>query len=88
MNNPFSTIYDFLIIIEKKIDLLNEKTKEDPERNYTVEEVAIKLRLTPQSIRKKIHLGIIKANTNTKPFLIPHSSIYDENNNIKKLVRN
>ncbi|CAM3319319.1 MAG: hypothetical protein ACRC8Z_03590 [Empedobacter falsenii] len=82
MNNPFEPLVDLLTKIDQKLDRLNLKTKEEPEKNYTVEEVAIKLRLTPQSIRKKIHLGIIKANTNTKPFLIPHSSIYDENNRL------
>jgi len=82
MNNPFEPLVDLLTKIDQKLDRLNLKTKEEPEKNYTVEEVAIKLHLTPQSIRKKIHLGIIKANMNTKPFLIPHSSIYDENNQL------
>ena len=82
MNNPFEPLVDLLTKIDQKLDRLNLKTKEEPEKNYTVEEVAVKLHLTPQSIRKKIHLGFIKANTNTKPFLIPHSSIYDENNRL------
>lgn len=82
MENPFEILSKQLNQINEKLDYIIEKTKEEPERNYTMEEVAIKLHVTPQTIRKKIHQGIIKANTNTKPFLIPHSSIYDENNKI------
>lgn len=53
MNNPFEPLVDLLTKIDQKLDRLNLKTKEEPEKNYTVEEVAVKLHLTPQSIRKK-----------------------------------
>lgn len=85
MNNPFQPLEDLLIQIDRKLDRLNEKTKELPERNYTVKEVAEILKMTDQTVRKKIELGIIEADTNTKPFLIPHSALYNEQNQLKKL---
>lgn len=84
MNNPFETLQDLLLQIDMKLDKLDKKTQELPERNYTVKEVAIILKMTDQSVRKKIELGLIEADTNTKPFLIPHSSLYTENNQLKK----
>lgn len=84
MNNPFETLQDLLVKIDQKLDKIDEKTKELPERNYTVKEVAEILKMTDQTVRKKIELGLIEADTNTKPFLIPHSSIYNENNQLKK----
>lgn len=85
MNNPFETLQEMLAKIDQKIDRLDQKTKELPERNYTVKEVAQILKMTNQTVRKKIELGIIEADTNTKPFLIPHSALYNENNQLKKL---
>lgn len=84
MYNPFEPLQDLLLRIEEKLDKLDEKTKQLPERNYTVKEVAIILKMTDQSVRKKIELGLIEADTNTKPFLIPHSSLYNEKNQLKK----
>ncbi len=81
----FLELEEMLIQINEKLDKLNDKTKEPPERNYTVKEVAIILKMSDQSVRKKIELGIIEADTNTKPFLIPHSSLYDEKNQLKKI---
>lgn len=80
----FLELEEMLIQINEKLDKLNDKTKEPPERNYTVKEVAIILKMSDQSVRKKIELGLIEADTNTKPFLIPHSSLYDEKNQLKK----
>ncbi|ROI11029.1 DNA-binding protein [Kaistella haifensis] len=85
MNNPFETLQEMLAKIDQKIDRLDQKTKELPERNYTVKEVAQILKMTNQTVRKKIELGIIEADTNTKPFLIPHSALYNEKNQLKKL---
>lgn len=84
MNNPFEIIQDLLLQIEQKLDKLDEKTKELPERNYTVREVAEILKMSDQTVRKKIEMGLIEADTNTKPFLIPHSSLYNEKNQLRK----
>ena len=62
----------------KKIDKLDKKNKKAPERLYTVSEVAEILEMTDQTVRKKIELGIIEAEINTKPFLIPHCALYNE----------
>lgn len=85
MENVHEIIYRKLEIIEQKVDRLDKKTKELPERNYTVKEVAEILKMTDQTVRKKIDLGIIEADTSTKPFLIPHSALYNEHNQLKKL---
>lgn len=85
MENVHEILYNKLEIIERKLDKLDSKTKELPERNYTVNEVAEILKMTSQTVRKKIELGIIEADTNTKPFLIPHSALYTDNNQLKKL---
>lgn len=82
--NPFDPLQESLLRIESKLDKLDEKTKELPERNYTVKEVAEILKMSDQTVRKKIELGLISADTNTKPFLIPHSSLYTEKNQLKK----
>lgn len=84
MNNPFETLQEMLLRIDQKLDKLDEKTKELPERNYTVREVAEILKMSDQTVRKKIELGLIEADTNTKPFLIPHSSLYTKNNQLRK----
>lgn len=84
MTNPFEVILIKLDELGKKLETIDRKTKEEPERQYTVEEVARMIRVTPQTVRKKIREGQIKADTETKPFLISHSSIYTENNVLKK----
>lgn len=84
MQNPFETLLRKLSNIEQKLEKLDKKTLEQPEPVYTVKEVAKLLHLSEQTIRKKIDIGQIEADTNTKPFLIPHGAIYNENNRLRK----
>lgn len=84
MQNPFESLIAHLLRIEKKIDILEEKTNLIPEPVYTVKEVAKILRVSEQTVRKKIDQGIIEADVNTKPFLIHHSALYDKENRLKK----
>lgn len=83
--NPFNAILSRLEALSSRLEELHLKVRNPPERNYTVDEVSKILHLSAQTVRSKIHDGIIEADINTKPFLIPHSSIYDENNQLKKI---
>lgn len=85
MQNPFEILLEQLSKIERKLEKIDQKTREEPEKQYTVKEVAEILRMTPQTVRKKIEEGIINADTSTKPFLIPQSSLYNEQNQLKQL---
>lgn len=84
MKNPFEILEEKLEKIEEMLGRLDKKTIAQPEKNYTVKEVAEILKISEQTVRKKIFLRQIDADTNTKPFLIPHSSLYDENNQLRK----
>lgn len=85
ITNPFDAISELLVSILTKLDRIDQKTRDEPEKQYTVKEVAEILRHTPQTVRKKIEEGIIAAETNTKPYLIPHSAIYKEDNSLREL---
>lgn len=85
LKNPFQLIYDRLGVMEQKMNQIKNSISSEPEKLYTIKEVAKLLKMHPNTVRRHINKGSIKADASRYPIVISHSSIFDENNTIKKL---
>lgn len=63
--------------------ILDTTTPPDPDSvMYTVDEVARFLKVHPNTVRNFIKDGRIKIKNRTYPLRVPHSAIFDENNEV------
>lgn len=86
MENPFKEINEKLLLVDSKLDkLLNPPREDYSKKYYTVNESSKILRCTRATVISRINEGRIKAKSNTIPYLIPHSELFD--NNLAKLIK-
>lgn len=85
IKNPYELIFNRFDSIEEKLLQIEKELFNKPEPLYTIKEAAKLLRMHPNTVRRHIDKETIDADTSRYPIVIPHSSIFDENDNIKSL---
>lgn len=86
MDNPFTIIQSDLKEVKGLLTKLLNKPKEDlSNKLYTVEEAAILLVCSKQTVRNRIKSGSIKAFKIGDLVRIKHTEIYDSLNEVKSI---
>jgi len=86
MQNPFDLLISKLDSLENHILEIKNKRKEDlSQKLYTKKEAATIQRCCITTIGNYIKEGKIKSQQIGRPHLIPHSELFDDNNEVKSL---
>lgn len=86
MEHPYTPLFNRLDDIDSKLNKLLNQPKEDyTTKSYSTQEAAEICNCDPQTIRKHFHEGILRGFRAGHIINIYHSSIFDENQNIKPI---
>jgi len=86
MKNPFETLHEEIVVLNKKLDTLISKPKEDlSNKRYSIKECADLLGVIPLTIRNQIKKGNLKAERFGRKYYILHSELFNALNEVKSL---
>ena len=86
MQNPFELLQQEIGVLNRKLDTLISKPKEDlSNKRYSIKEAAKILGVIPLTIRNHIKNGNIKAERLGRKYYILHSELFDALNEVKSL---
>lgn len=86
MQNPFESLHREIGVLNKKLDTLISKPKEDlSNKRYSIKEASELLGVIPLTIRNHIKNGNIKAERLGRKYYILHSELFDAFNEVKSL---
>lgn len=83
--NPFETLDKRLTSIEGILKELKDKPKDYSNVRYDLKEASEITKLSPQTLRKQIHAGKIKAERRGRKLTIGHNELYDQFQEVKSL---